>query len=254
MTRIVGRTIIASPCCKSLYATPRYASMNFIAYGYWTDGEKEHSLMPTDGGLRMCQCGTAFLLRDTISLDLDASDEIKAPKHVEFAQLPQIIATTKSPHVEVTARRNYWRGLNDEYRVIYRAYRDNEQALEEARWFGDYYASLPAWQRPARRLLKSKPPENFPKKRRPFSAPPYTPSSEQLDNMTRLLTLMLAGSAAEDWVDWLEVAELYREQGMFDEAREMLSRCKDDEQEGVTWGLISRLVDARTIGPVRFTV
>jgi hypothetical protein len=116
MTRIVGRTIIASPCCKSLYATPKYGSMNFMAFGYWTDGDKEHSLMPTDGGLRMCQCGTAFLLQDTISLDIDASDEIKAPKHVEFAQLPQIIATTKSPHVEVTARRNYWRGLNDECR------------------------------------------------------------------------------------------------------------------------------------------
>ena len=207
--------------------------------------------MPTDGGLRMCQCGTAFLLRDSISLDIDAGDEVKAPKHVEFAQLPQIIATTKFPHVEVTARRNYWRGLNDEYRVTYRAYRDNEQALEKAQWFEDYYASLPAWQRQFRRLLGSKPPENFPKERRPFSAPPYTPSSEQLDNMTRLLTLILAGSAAEDWVDWLEVAELYREQGMFEEAREILRRCKDDQQE-VTWGLISRLVDARTIGLVRF--
>ena len=117
MTRIIGRTIIVSPCGKSLYATPRYASMNFMAYGYWTDGDKEHSLMPTDGGLRMCQCGTAFLLQNTIRLDIDAGDEIMAPKHVEFAQLPQIIATTKSSHVEVTARRNNWRGLNDEYRA-----------------------------------------------------------------------------------------------------------------------------------------
>ena len=207
--------------------------------------------MPTDGGLRMCQCGTAFLLRDTISLDIDASEGVPNTSYVEAAQLPQIIATTKSAHVEVTARRNYWRGLNDEYRVIYRAYRDNEQALEQAQWFGDYYASLPAWQRPFRRLLGSKPQENFPKERRPFSAPPYTPSSEQLDNMARLLTLILAGSAAEDWVDWLEVAELYRELGLFDEAREILSRCKDDQQ-GVTSGVISRLVDACTIGLVRF--
>ena len=36
------------------------------------------------------------------------------------------------------------------------------------------------------------------------------------------------------------------------EAREMLSRCKDDEQEGVTWGVISKLVDGRSVGPVRF--
>jgi hypothetical protein len=251
MTRIVGRTIIASPCCKALYAKAKYGSMNFMAYGYWTDGDKEQSLMPTDGGLRMCQCGTAFLLQDTISLDIDASDEIKAPKHVEFAQLPQIIASTKFPHVEVTARRDYWRGLNDEYRVIYRAHRDNEQVLEEAQWFQDYYVSLPAWQRPVRKLLGSEPPKNFPKERRPFSAPPYNPSSEQRDNMKRLLTLILADTEAPFTIDWLEVAELYREQGLFDEAREMLSRCNDDRQ-GVTWGVISRLVEGRTIGPVRF--
>lgn len=251
MTRIVGRTIIASSCCKALYATPKYGSMNFMAFGYWTDGEKEHSLMPTDGGLRMCQCGTAFLLQDTISLDINAGDEVKAPKHVEFAQLPHVIATNKFPHVEVTARRNYWRGLNDEYRVIYRAYQDTEQALEQAQWFEDYYGSLPAWQRPISWLLGSKPPKNFPRERRPFSAPPYTPSSEQLDNMARLLTLILAEAETPLKIDWLEVAELYREQGMFDEAREILSQCKADRQ-GVTWGVISRLVNARTIGPVRF--
>jgi len=251
MTRIFARTIIASPCCKALYATPKHGSMNFMAFGYWTDGEKEHSLMPTDGGLRMCQCGTAFLLQDTISLDINAGDEIKAPEHVEFAQLPQIIATTKSPHVEVTARRNYWRDLNDEYRVTYRAYRDMEQALEQAQWYDDYYASLPTWQRPFRKLLKSKPPDNFPKDRRPFSAPPYTPSPEQLDNMAKLLTLILAGSAAEDWIDWLEVAELYREQGMFDEAKDALGRCPE-EQQRVTKGVIAGLVDGRSIAPVRF--
>ena len=207
--------------------------------------------MPTDGGLRMCQCGTAFLLRDTISLDIDAGDEIKAPKHVEFAQLPQIIADTKSPHVQVTARRNYWRGLNDEYRVTYRAHRDNEQALEEAQWFQDYYASLPAWQRQVRKLLGSMPPDNFPKERRPFSAPPYTPSAEQRDNMVRLLTLILAEAETPFKIDWLEVAELYRAQGLFNEARDALDRCPEDQQR-VTRGVISRLVDGCSIAPARF--
>ena len=207
--------------------------------------------MPTDGGLRMCQCGTAFLLRDTISLDIDAGDDIKAPQHVEFAQLPQIITNTKSPHVEVTARRNYWRNLNDEYRVIYRAYRENEEALERAQWFGDYYTSLPAWQRPVRRLLKSKPPENFPKEKRPFSAPPYTPSSEQLDNMAKLLTLILTEAETPFKIDWLEVAELYREQGLFEEAKDALDRCPEDKRR-VTRGVISRLVDDRCVGSMRF--
>ena len=38
----------------------------------------------------------------------------------------------------------------------------NPDALEQAQWFGDYYASLPAWQRTILRLLKIKPPKNFP--------------------------------------------------------------------------------------------
>ena len=118
--------------------------MNFMASGYWTDGAKEQSLMSTDGGLRMCKCGTAFLLRDTISLDIDAGDDVPPTSYVEAAQLPQIIANAKSPRVEVTARRNYWRDLNEEYRVTYRAYRENEEALEQAQWYDDYYASLPA--------------------------------------------------------------------------------------------------------------
>jgi hypothetical protein len=225
--------------------------MNFMASGYWTDGAKEHSLMSTDGGLRLCQCGTAFLLRDTISLEIDAGDDIQPTSHVEAAQLPQIIANTKSPRVEVTARRNFWRDLNDEYRVTYRAYRENEEALEQAQWYDDYYASLPAWQRPIRRLVKSKPPNNFPRTRRPFSAPPYTPTSEQLDNMAQLLTLILADTEAPLTIDWLEVAELYREQGLFGEAKDALDRCPEDQQR-VTKGVIAGLLDDRSIGPVRF--
>ena len=130
---------------------------------------------------------------------------------------------------------------------------DSKQALEQAQWFEDYYTSLPAWQRTIRRLLKSKPPNNFPRARRPFTAPPYTPSAEQRDNMARLLTLILAEAETPFKIDWLEVAELYREQGLFNEARDALDRCAED-QHRVTRGVISRLADARSFGPVRFKV
>lgn len=201
----------------------------------------------------MCKCGTAFVLWETVSLGIDAGDDIPPTSYVESAQLTQIIATTKSPRVEVTARRNYWRDLNDEYRVTYRAYRDNEQALEQTRWVEDYYASLPAWQRLIRRLLKSKPPNNFPRTQRPFSAPPYTPTPGQLNNMARLLTLILSDTEAPFTIDWLEVAELYREQGLFGEAKDALGRFPEDQQR-VTKGVISGLVDGRSIGPVRFRI
>ena len=47
---------------------------------------------------------------------------------------------------------------------------------------------------------------------------------EQLDNMKRLLALILAGAADDAWIDWLEVAELYREQGLLQEAQDALGR------------------------------
>ncbi len=72
MTRISGHTSIASPCCKSPYKVVEYASMNFSAYAYWTDGAKDGGLMPNDGGLRVCRCGTAFLLRDAVHLEKPA--------------------------------------------------------------------------------------------------------------------------------------------------------------------------------------
>ena len=82
MTRISGHTLITSPCCKSPYKVVEYASMNFSAYAYWTDGAKDGGLMPNDGGLRVCRCGTAFLLRDAIRLEIEASpDTLFPPKH-----------------------------------------------------------------------------------------------------------------------------------------------------------------------------
>ena len=65
----------------------------FMASCYWTDGANDHSLMSTDGGLQMCECGTAFVLVDAISLGIDASEEIPDTAYVQSDQLRQIIAT-----------------------------------------------------------------------------------------------------------------------------------------------------------------
>jgi len=65
------------------------------------------------------------------------------------------------------------------------------------------------------------------------------------------LTLILADTEAPLTIDWLEVAELYREQGLFGEAKDSLGRCSEDHQR-VTRGVIAGLVDDRFIGPVRF--
>ena len=66
MTIVSGVRIVAAPCCGAHYAAPRYRSMNFMAFEYWTDGWREGSLMPNDEGLRRCTCGQFILMKETI--------------------------------------------------------------------------------------------------------------------------------------------------------------------------------------------
>ena len=225
--------------------------MHFSATGYWTDGAEEDGLVSTDGGLRVCQCGTAFLMRDTTSLKLDASPDISFPTKPSDAHLPEIIANASSPRLEVTARRNYWRHLNDGYRVEYRALRKKEDAITRAYWYQDYYASLPILRRLVWKLFNIEPKWDFPQPSRPFNVPQYQPSPAQIDNMTHLLGLILAGAEAPFKINWLEVAELHRELSEFDAAGAALSECTADYQR-VTKTVIGNQVENRSTGPVRF--
>jgi hypothetical protein len=63
MTRVRGIRVLATPYCGAQYALPNYVSMNFSAFEFWTDGWREHSPMPNDEGLRICQCGQFVLLK-----------------------------------------------------------------------------------------------------------------------------------------------------------------------------------------------
>ena len=251
MTRISGHTSIASPCCKSPYKVVDYASMNFSVYAYWTDGAKDGGLMPNDGGLRVCRCGTAFLLRDAIRLEIEASPDTPFPPKPADADLPTVINSASSPRLEATARRNYWRYLNDDYRVQYRAHREKEEAKTDAKWRDDYFACLPFLPRVIHKLLRSKPPWDFPKPERPFTVPPYKPTTEQTQNMARLLALILNETDQSSKADQLEVAELYRELGQFEAAADALSSCNEDHQQ-VTKRVISEQIELRSAAPIRY--
>jgi hypothetical protein len=226
--------------------------MNLSATGYWTDGAKENSLWSTSGGLRMCRCGTAFLLIDAIKLDIEAGPEIPEAEDVNPADLPKVIANAFSPRLEVMARRNYWPYLIDDNREQYRAHRAAEDAITNAGWRRLYRASLTTLQLASRKLLATSHRPDV-KTKRPFTVPPYNPTAEQLSNMERLLTLILDGAEESFKIDWLEVAELYREQGLFAQAQDALSRCTEDHQR-VTRGVIQRLVDDRSVGLVRYRI
>ena len=251
MTRISGHTTIDSPCCKSLYKVVEYASMNFSVYAYWTDGAKDGALMPNDGGLRVCRCGAAFLLRDAMRLEIEASPDTLFPRKPAAADLPSVIRNAASPQVEATARRNYWRHLNDAYRVHYRAHREKEKAKADAQWRDDYFACLPFPHRVIHKLLRSKPPWDYPKPERPFTVPPYKPTPEQMENMARLLALVLNEADQTGKADKIEISELYRELGQFEAAAEALSSCNEDHQE-VTKKVIGEQIELRSAAPIRY--
>ena len=253
MTRISGYTLIASPCCKSLYKVVEYASRNFSVYAYWTDGAKDGALMPNDGGLRVCRCRTAFLLRDAIRLEIEASPDTPFPPKPADADLPSIIQAATSPQVEATARRNYWRYLNDDYRDQYRAHRAAEDAIANAWWRRAYRASLPFLQRAASKLLRSKPPWDFPKPERPFTVPTYKPTTEQRANMARLLALLLNEADQLAKTNQIEIAELYRELGQFVAAAEALASYNEDHED-VTIQVMGEHIGQRCAAPIRYQI
>ena len=99
MTRITGNSLIATPCCRSIYSTPRYGSVNFSASAYWTDGYKESTLMPSGGGLRKCKCGEFYLLADAIAMGLAADSDTPPAQFILAADLAD--ATYARDHVHL---------------------------------------------------------------------------------------------------------------------------------------------------------
>ena len=230
--------------------------MNFSALAYWTDGSKEHSLMSGDEGLRKCKCGTFYRLQDTIKFDFDAPPDTPPTKHVKAADLPE---ATLSPNkaIELVARRLYWLHLNDAYRDLYRAHREAEDKASQEKWAAEWQAANPdtrtVWTKIISRLLRRKQVAAPPMQNKPFTLPPYQPSQLQIGNMTRLLELLLEGGNQSYGPDPLEVTELYRELGRFEEAEGALKQCPADDI-GVSVKLMERLINEDQRAPIRYQI
>ena len=228
--------------------------MNFSALAYWTDGSKEHSLMSGDEGLRKCKCGEFYLLQDTLKFGFDAQPDTPPTVRVSAVDLPEATLSTNKA-IELVARRLYWMHLNDAYRDLYRAHREAEDKASLAKWEAEWRRANPdtrtGWTKLISRLLRRKPVAAPPMQNKPFTFPPYQPSQLQIGNMTRLLELLLEGGNETYGPDPLEVTELYRELGRFEEATAALQACTEDDI-GVTSKLLAKMIDDRTTAPVRY--
>lgn len=253
MTRAVGFQAWAAPCCGAQYAFPKYVSMNFSAWAYWTDGWRDQSPMPNDVGLRLCKCKQFVLLKNMVKVDgevdVAASTILPFMEHVSDDLLPKCIAQACNEEMEVAARLKYWRHLNHDYRDGYRLHRDAEEAATEAEWKAANPESRSRWDK----LLRRKPPFYSRPANSPFTYPSFEPTDLQLGNMKRLSEILSDWSALSrcGYRYVTELAELYREQGRFKEAESTIQSIADNEV-GVTSNLIATLINEKKIAPVRY--
>ena len=260
MTRVSGTHIIAAPCCGREYATSAYSSINFGALEYWTDGAAVGSLAPQDGGLRRCACGRCFLIGEAERLFF-------IPKICEQDDLPSRFADDGVLNRLLSWVRKSGRGQ--------RRPQTPDPAKSPLR-FEDVQPSPESWPRPERvaetaleqvieqsidqpalntmaRLLwwrhLNHPYREVYRRVRDSGQdayPPFEPTDAQIQNMRALLAL-LSRDAAQHRV---QIAELHRELGEFDRAREALGPV--DGQSPPIVRVIEECLRDGLRGPVRF--
>jgi hypothetical protein len=203
--------------------------------------------MPNDEGLRHCQCGRFIRVAELLQVGSAEDSDLPSMQHVKNDLLPQCIAHASDEKMEVAARRSYWLHLNHAYREIYRKHRDAEEAETKNRWHADHPDRRNWWDKfRGRKPLEYKKPADS-----PFTYPAFEPTSEQMLNMSRLSQILHDWDQAGHEGHKLELAELYREQGRFEEALEMI-QATNEKENPVTAPLIKRLINQRTTVPMRY--
>lgn len=261
MTRISGTNIIKSPCCGALLATPAYASINFMAWEYWTDGYADGSLAPGGDWLRRCVCGRCFLLQTAEHVTTLLKQKPRAPtgwknrretwwsrllgqesrnhilEHYDTRSETEIDAEQQSipPGVEYVS--------NSELRAIIESDVADE-VMETVRRL--YWRHLNEPFRDVYRAFREAHKGEVDARGDSATFPEYLPSAEQTENMEQLVKLLEASASPK----WLELAELYRELDNFDAAMRSLSHITG-EQERLHF-VVEKLVSLKVRCPVRF--
>jgi len=247
MTMIEGVRIRATPCCGKLYASPNYVSLNFMSFGFWTDGWRERSLMPNETGLRQCACGIFVKLKDMIDVRIDAKSELPRMEHIPGQLWQDCIKQAKDADMEILARIAYWRFANHEYRDKYRAHRDAEEEESKKIWNVLQNQTNKWW----KKLLRIPPPEYRRSSNSPFTYPPFEPTIAQVENMTILSDMLLEIQKKEPGRYVTTLAELYRELGRFEEAKAQILSIPENEI-GTTSKLLSDLIDEKETALIRY--
>ena len=243
MTRVSGYSLVGTPCCGATFKRSQYASVSYYVDEYWTDGFLSGTSAVGEDGLRRCTCGKVYLMHDVIDMGQISDGNVPPMINLRLEAMPKVLSQEMPPGLEIAVRRNYWWQLNHPYRIAYRLHREKvDKAAERLR----EAIQKPSAMRRFKALFVEPPPGPPPSPRTgPFTVPPFKATDEQRHNMERLIELQ----TRRENPDWLELAELYREMGRFDEAAMAISQFQKEETN--ISRLVLELISEREIGPMR---
>jgi hypothetical protein len=145
--------------------------------------------------------------------------------------------------------------LNDSYRKKYCIHRDTEDAQTDANWENEWCRENPDDRSifkklidKFRRIKPQRPPIN---PNRPLTFPAFQPTTEQVENMERIIELLLSSTESLHLEYPIELAELYRELGKFDTTIKLINRIKDEDQDRLS-RLLLELAIEKTTAPIRY--
>ena len=228
MTSISGKNVLRTPCCGAFVSTAAYGSINLMAHEHWTDGRNVGGLMPGDGGLRVCSCGVYYLIGDCEHVMRIPHPKPMAPEgwesiksnwwtrllskptkadimlHYDTRPLHEIeaeqIKVPESKHVPDSSMPEVFNQKNANTSLLIVARRRYWRFLND----------------PFRVIYREH------RKLNGESFPDYAPTDVQADNMIKLIELLDRPYSS----NWVEIAELSRELGSFDNAKKALNHYK----------------------------
>jgi hypothetical protein len=245
MTSISNYFLIQTPCCRTLYAAPEYSSINLGAREYWSDGHREAALFIEDGGLSKCACGEFYLLRDALRLEEKSEPDTQIVEPLEAADFPVAVQSCSKP-IELQARRMYWRYLNHDYRNVHRTRIATSVQSKNRSRAGMRLLLLCA--KLVGRTFRITRSNAFMPDAMPINQAPFKLSADQKLNMMRLLELIQDGGHDVQHPDLVEVAELYRELGLFEQARGAIN-CSSPDRTRLPIKLIADMIDREEQAP-----
>ncbi len=246
MTRITGTQIVKTPCCGAFVSTAAYGSINHMAYEYWTDGQNVGSLSPQDGGLRRCTCGQYYLLiecQNAFTIPVRRQSQSTAKKENNSTWWSRLFHR-KTREVSLQAEHSEQEQLSFPTALFVA---DAELPTVIAKSVKNPTLVIAARRRYWRYL--NDPFREIYRQHRQLNAqtfPLFEPNDTQRTNMLELIRLL-----EDQPVDArVEVAELYRELGEFDAAKNSLAMSGRKSEK--LYQVVTDLLVAGVECPARF--